>query len=663
MQRRLTISAFVIFSVLAATQSTAQAAERWACGFLVPSEYNLIESDARFIIGTPGKDFICAGDSKNTIRAKGGADVIVGGGGHDVIYGGYGADEIYAGPGADRVIAGGGADLVWGGDGNDVILGGQGWDELWGHAGNDHITGGTGNDELHGVDGDDKLIGNQGFDILKGWTGNDVLWGGLGNDSLEGDEGNDRLIGGSHDDVLEGEDGDDYLAGLSGNDRLDSGAGQNTALGGDGNDALWLVDSEQPNVAAGGPGIDACYFRFTVDDFATQELGCENWHDSWFGDSQDTGYDTLVVEHHVAGLGEVPAEMVHVRGIQLGQPGSLLYDVEEIDLFVRKPPFTSAFRHFTESIGTGRDRNGSFIGKSFRKQLAAATVSGGRMVEVALTDGTPLHQLEVHLTSAAVDPDAGTIVVTGTPGVEVSFMVRDEEGNTLKHPEGGFVDLVHVPIPAAGVLHQRIADLPSGFTTVDVMRFDRDGDYEIFRDLVRSVTLEHVVGTQTARLTNPPLGSVEAVAIEVFDGATMVESATASSATNWVATFAESPQFGNEIRTTLPGGQVRSLIVAEAGLTQVTGTLAGDPWAAGFGPPGSEVHIEIWDLTLGRYDEIISQYNFRVVRTPDADGLWKTDGYENLGGSFVDPGIGAELKVVDDDGDAVLTLIEWPDHI
>ncbi len=215
-----------------------------ACG-TPPAGYNVIESNQRFITGTPEPDFICAGDANNIIRARGKDDIIHAGGGNDVIWGGFGNDTIWAGDGDDLIRAGGGRDVVSAGNGNDDAFGGDGMDVLRGEAGDDNLTGGDGHDTLDGGDGVDTLVGNIGIDEILGGNGNDTAQGGLGPDTI---------LGGGGDDVLSGGDHDDIIGGGNGNDRLLGGNGQDTLTGGNGNDAL--IGGGNPDVLRGSAGDD-----------------------------------------------------------------------------------------------------------------------------------------------------------------------------------------------------------------------------------------------------------------------------------------------------------------------------------------------------------------------------------------------------------------------
>jgi TolB protein len=62
------------------------------------------------LLGTPGRDVICAGRGDDTVRAGGGRDV------------------VYAGPGADIVFGREGPDILFGGAGSDTLNGGAGVD-------------------------------------------------------------------------------------------------------------------------------------------------------------------------------------------------------------------------------------------------------------------------------------------------------------------------------------------------------------------------------------------------------------------------------------------------------------------------------------------------------------------------------------------------------
>lgn len=263
-RRSTAMAAFATAGMLAATMGTASAQATTACG-QAPAGYNVIESNARFVVGTPGRDFICAGDGNNIIRAKGQDDIIFGGGGNDIIWAGFGNDTVYGGEGNDLIRAGSGKDTVWGEDGNDRVLAGNGPDTVRGGDGNDTLTGGEGHDVMRGGNGADKLIGNKGIDKLFGDAGIDVLQGGVGPDTLNGGAGNDSLVGGSQDDIIGGGDGNDRLVGGGGIDTLTGGNGDDTLLGGGAPDILrgsagadYIDGGNGLNVGIGGSEVDTC---------------------------------------------------------------------------------------------------------------------------------------------------------------------------------------------------------------------------------------------------------------------------------------------------------------------------------------------------------------------------------------------------------------------
>ncbi len=266
MAKRFTFSAAIAtLAMLATTLGTAASAQTTTpCG-TAPAGYNVVVSNARFVIGTPGPDFICAGDANNIIRAQGKDDIIYAGGGNDVIWAGYGDDTVYAGEGNDLIRAGGGLDRVWGEAGDDRVLAGNGPDIIRGGDGDDRITGGEGHDLLYGDDGNDMLVANKGIDRVFGGPGNDTAQGGIGVDKIVGGPGNDVLFGGDHDDTLSGGDGVDRLIAGNGADDLSGGAGNDVLLGGGNPDTMRggggddLIDGGNGlNFAIGGDGVDSC---------------------------------------------------------------------------------------------------------------------------------------------------------------------------------------------------------------------------------------------------------------------------------------------------------------------------------------------------------------------------------------------------------------------
>jgi Ca2+-binding RTX toxin-like protein len=92
----------------------------------------------------------------HAIQLSGGHNIITGSPGPDWIEAGQAGDNLVkAGPGDDLVAAGG---VLYGEAGNDDIRGRDGNDRLYGGPGNDHLEGGEGRDWLDGGPGTNSLI-------------------------------------------------------------------------------------------------------------------------------------------------------------------------------------------------------------------------------------------------------------------------------------------------------------------------------------------------------------------------------------------------------------------------------------------------------------------------------------------------------------------------
>lgn len=241
------LAAGVFGSVLAAPVGTLGAQGATPCG-VAPAGYNVIVSNAAQIVGTAGRDFICAGTGSNRVFAQGGNDIIFGRGGADEIFGGAGNDQIFGGSGTDRLFSGAGNDIVNGGNGGDLIQAGPG---------NDVIDAGAGTDIAAGNGGNDRLVGGTGRDLLRGGGGADIMSGGDDRDRIFGDDGNDSIGGGEGDDLLIGGNGRDRLVGGVGNDDLRGQGSPDELLGSGGDDIL--DGGNGLNVTVGGGGLDECF--------------------------------------------------------------------------------------------------------------------------------------------------------------------------------------------------------------------------------------------------------------------------------------------------------------------------------------------------------------------------------------------------------------------
>jgi Ca2+-binding RTX toxin-like protein len=99
---------------------------------------------------------------------------------------GTNAGEVLLGTqGRDRICARGGDDTVTALGGNDVVLAGRGNDRVEGESGDDRLRGGGGYDTLEGNNGRDILRGDRGDDVIDvaDGAGGDLAIGGKGTDT------------------------------------------------------------------------------------------------------------------------------------------------------------------------------------------------------------------------------------------------------------------------------------------------------------------------------------------------------------------------------------------------------------------------------------------------------------------------------------------------
>lgn len=144
------------------------------------------------LVGTSGRDVICAFGGDDSVRGRGGGDEIYAGDGRDTVSGTHARDTIYGGYGEDRVSGFGGDDQIRGGPGSDTLQGdGNPSDD----GGADDLYGGPGVDSLRGGLGPDRLYGGDRADVIRardGVNGNDEAYGGWGKDTISVDPG-DRV--------------------------------------------------------------------------------------------------------------------------------------------------------------------------------------------------------------------------------------------------------------------------------------------------------------------------------------------------------------------------------------------------------------------------------------------------------------------------------------
>jgi len=125
------------------------------------------------IDGSPGDDWILAGDGADLVQGHDGADVIQAEGMNDTVYGGAGSDSVYIDGGFYGLYGMAGSDVVEGKSGTDAVYGIKGEDWLRGGAGpSDIIVGwddGFTTDHLDGGDGvDDRCYLSANIDVHDG---------------------------------------------------------------------------------------------------------------------------------------------------------------------------------------------------------------------------------------------------------------------------------------------------------------------------------------------------------------------------------------------------------------------------------------------------------------------------------------------------------------
>ncbi len=166
-----------------------------------------------------GADILFGSPTADLIRGLTGSDTLKGLGGSDTLWGGQGNDVVYAtnvlgfnsGSSSD-------ATYLRGEEGDDWIAGGDGFDDINGNQGNDTAGGGLGDDWVVGGKDNDFLFGDAGNDLVYGNLGADTCEGGAGNDTVRGGQDNDVVRGGAGNDFLSGDRGDDTMSGGAGAD-------------------------------------------------------------------------------------------------------------------------------------------------------------------------------------------------------------------------------------------------------------------------------------------------------------------------------------------------------------------------------------------------------------------------------------------------------------
>jgi large repetitive protein len=280
-------------------------------------------SEDRFLVTTPGTDFIDAFGSNDTVSS-----IVEYLQQDDTIDGGLGTDTL-------KLTDGSGLAIVNVADptqlrgilrGKTVVAnfeyfdfsGFNGTAQMTGSdRQDDRLMGGNGSDQIMGMAGQDLLMGNAGNDALDGGAGNDTMMGGIGDDQYTIDSPNDvivedaeagfdtvisllpsyklldqfedlrlsggaiagtgnavanRITGNDLDNTLDGDLGNDFLVGNGGNDtlignvgndELRAGTGNDRLLGGVGNDRLY--GDRGRDRLSGGKGRDSFAYSSRKD--------------------------------------------------------------------------------------------------------------------------------------------------------------------------------------------------------------------------------------------------------------------------------------------------------------------------------------------------------------------------------------------------------------
>lgn len=443
------LTTLLIVALLGAFMGTAEAQTSTACG-TAPAGYNVIESNARYVIGTTGPDFICAGAGNNIIRAKGKDDIIYAGAGNDIIWAGYGHDMVFAGPGNDVINAGGGLDTVSAAAGDDRVRGGTGPDVLFGGDGADEVIGGDGNDTIRGGDGNDSLSGLRGIDAIWGEAGDDSILGGRANDIIYGGAGADMVNGGAEDDFIGGGDGNDGLRGGEGTDTIVGGNGNDSLVGGGHNDILrgsdgddMLDGSNGLNTAIGGNGLDTCL------NAAASNTDCEILD----------GID----------LSALPARVTVSFPTPSGATGTV--EITGTDW----SPMGNLAVNFPLIVGDGLvptqsptvDSNGDFT------VTTDTTSLDGRSVQIVDSTAGRIKVLVPILESYTYDPVTQVLMITGPVG-------ETFRANVYNAAE----ELIHVEqmtFGPNGSITKVLDDSEDIVASVDLVRADSDGDVELHK--------------------------------------------------------------------------------------------------------------------------------------------------------------------------------------
>ncbi len=351
--------------------------------------------------GTP----TVANTSLMEVFGQGGNDTIT----LDEANGALPAANLFGGGNDDTLTGGAGGDLVFGQSGVDTLRGQGGFDFLFGGAENDTLTGGDADDQVFGEGADDRMIWNPGDDT-------DLNEGGAGTDTVEVNGGGaaeqftasanalrvrfDRVnpapfaidIGTSEQLVLNANGGDDSFS-ATGNlaalikITVDGGAGGDTILGSNGADLLLGGDSN--DLVDGQQGSDLALLGSGNDTF--------QWDP---GDGNDTiegqGNTDTMLFNGSAGNEIFAATANGGRVLFTRNLGNIVMDLDDVD------------------------------------SVDLNALGGADTLTVNDLSGTDMVELNTDLAGtsggAAGDGQPDNVIVQGTNGDDVSFVVGDASG-------------------------------------------------------------------------------------------------------------------------------------------------------------------------------------------------------------------------------------------
>lgn len=593
-----------------------------ACG-TAPVGYTIIESNARFIIGTTGRDFICGGDGVNTIRGKGSNDIIFGRGGNDILFGGYGNDTIWGGDGNDRIAAGAGSDVVYAGTGNDVVNAGRGHDNVNGEDGRDTLTGGDGDDTLNGNADRDVLIGNKGWDALNGGQGDDTIRAGQGQDVVAGGAGNDIVNGGDHDDTIFGGAGSDSLRGSSGEDSIYGGDNDDTIYGGDDMDILngsngndTLLGGNGNDILNGGKGNDTIDGGPGADTHQPTGGGTENCINP---DEGTVGCDL------VNGLRPLTGVVTLTVPTPYSSPQSTAFLVEGTGWNAGQQVAVDFIDPVAGTVG----RFGSVDG-SGEFSLTQSSVGRTRSDVRVTNEDQQSRLVDRAVSSYTLDIPNESVLVVGDVGKQVVLIIRNAAGAVIAE---------RPTTVTAGGGQVSWSDAGEDVYSVGLRHTDSDGDVELYEAIWRLPILRSEAGTRIVEIDRLPSTGTTAQLSLFDDMGALIETVPNNAGT---ALFTSPLTVGQRVTATI-NETPKSFTIRDFAITGSAGRAF-----SGSGPAGAVVYGDLTDVNSP--DSAVSQQG--VIGD---DNLWSLDfsiaGFDAIA-------VDGEIGVWDLDGDQLYITLD-----